>query len=389
MGLSFSTIQIKNSRKLSRAQFQEEFRDFMKKKGFIQVPNVSDKNAVSSYKLVFSDKSGWVTLCSDDGDVSARKDAPELAEFFRTHCVVTSVWDSDMLELHLFGENGGEPDKICAGRMPWGDSPDAPPVPRGKRELWEPLIAEGFTWERFSEKIENAENETFVESALYESAPFLGMDSFNVIRSYRQLENKPDEAGVITLRFESTRKIPLFLKDGPTVLRWQSASSPTEEKDGSISFYNIGGVSKGVCVFWLGECFENGVEISKLRIRRLKDPKKFGSAASSEDYEIFTAIPEKKEYENGLFGYFAVAPDYEFSEGINTEHPSLAGNKMYGKKCQDLIWGYSTSVHYTVKIKSGLKHKLRVGAAPLANWTDGQTSVEVTAYKDYKSGGNA
>jgi len=60
MGMSFSTIKIKNDQKSEPKQFQKMFCEYMKKEDFIPA---SDEDADLSYRLVFSDKSDWVTLC--------------------------------------------------------------------------------------------------------------------------------------------------------------------------------------------------------------------------------------------------------------------------------------------------------------------------------------
>ena len=115
MGTSFSTIQIKNKHKSEPAQFQKMFCEYMENKGLIPA---ADEDAELSYRLAFSDKSDWVTLCFAEDDVgSVHEDAPKLAEMFRTHCVITSVWDSDMFELYLFGASADERDTISAGRL--------------------------------------------------------------------------------------------------------------------------------------------------------------------------------------------------------------------------------------------------------------------------------
>lgn len=63
MGYSFSSIQIKNYQKLDKGQFEKLLCKHMTKIGFI---SAQKDDAHITYRAVFSDKSDWVTLCSDD-----------------------------------------------------------------------------------------------------------------------------------------------------------------------------------------------------------------------------------------------------------------------------------------------------------------------------------
>ena len=381
MGMSFSTIQIKNKQKAAPKQFQKVFCEYMEKNGFIPT---DDKDAELSYCLAFSDKSDWVTLCSADDDAAAvREDAPKLAKMLHTYCVVTSIWDSDTMELNLFGALTDERDYVLAGRPPWGDdeTPDLPFGGKGMQKQWEPLLVNDATWEQLKE-IWNADY-IFEEEAFSIMAPLLGMDSNNIMMDYRICEEVlPDSPNIVTLHFKHARQtVSLFLKEGPTVLKMGTAGYPVGEENSLFNFYNTGGVGTGVCAFFVGDCIEKDVEICEVKISRAKDPKNIRNAKYPDDYEFFTTNLEKKEYSAGSFGYFAYANDYTFSDGINSEHPSMSGNKMYSTKSIDLIFAHSSVVDYKIEVLSGLQHELRIGVAPMNNWLDGQVSVTVQAFK--------
>lgn len=57
--------------------------------------------------------------------------------------------------------------------------------PKGERKFWEPLLADGKTWEQFCEV--RGKNEVFVEDALCEAAPILGIDTKYIITDYNEL----------------------------------------------------------------------------------------------------------------------------------------------------------------------------------------------------------
>jgi len=213
-------------------------------------------------------------------------------------------------------------------------------------------------------------------------APLLGIDSNNIMMDYRICEEElPDNSNIVTLHFKSARTIPLFLKEGPTILRLETADCPIGEGNFNFRFYNTGGIGAGVRVFFTGDCIEKDVEISDVKIRRVKDPKNRCNAKYPDDYEFFTTALEKKEYRDGSFGYFANAFDYTFFDGINLEHPSISGIKKHSTKNCNLIFAHESVVDYTIKVLSGQQHKLRVGVAPINNRLDGQASVTIKTYK--------
>ncbi|HHX56610.1 MAG TPA: hypothetical protein GX710_01175, partial [Clostridiales bacterium] len=74
---------------------------------------------------------------------------------------------------------------------------------QGKKEHWQPLLAEGVTWEELSE-IWNGDY-IFTEDALSEMAPLIGMDSENIISDYDDLSGKADK-NIVELHFKRADK---------------------------------------------------------------------------------------------------------------------------------------------------------------------------------------
>ncbi|MDR1737136.1 MAG: hypothetical protein LBR85_09765, partial [Oscillospiraceae bacterium] len=133
MGTTFSTIQIQNPNKAPQQQFKELLCKFFEAKGLVPA---TEEDAQFTYWLAFNEDNGWVTLGSGGYDLGeVHSDVPEIAKDLNTRCVLTSVWDSDFLEVKLFGSSPEQNDMIVAGQ-PY----DADMVSEGNPELWKPLL---------------------------------------------------------------------------------------------------------------------------------------------------------------------------------------------------------------------------------------------------------
>ena len=181
MGRFSKTTQIKNN--TDRAGFISAFNDIMVKRGF--VPCAEDE-AAKSYLLAFSE-GGWVIFTSESEDV------PQVAKEMNVTSFSVEVVDSDFAILTL---NNG--DTVIFGD---GSGYGIEDSPKGERKFWEPLLADGKTWEQFSEVRDK--NEVFVEDALCEAAPILGIDTKYIIADYNELLDMAEDGGNIeTLYFK-------------------------------------------------------------------------------------------------------------------------------------------------------------------------------------------
>ncbi|MCL2086904.1 MAG: hypothetical protein FWH05_04835 [Oscillospiraceae bacterium] len=192
MGNTFSTVQIKNSNSIKP---NELLKNYMEKKGFIVT---NEEEAQVSYSLIYSAQSDWVTLLSSEyeGGGGVKEDAEGIAKALKTHCIAMSVWDSDFIELELFGSTAAKRDSVIIGQHIAEDFP----APRGNPKLWQPLLENGATWQQLSE-IFNSEH-TFIEDSLPELAPLLGMDS-DIIRKYQRYEDvQPDKPNILNVYFK-------------------------------------------------------------------------------------------------------------------------------------------------------------------------------------------
>jgi len=197
MGTTYSTIQIRNPHQ--NEQFKFLLCGYFQKKGLVPA---TEEDAEYSYWLTLPNNSTWATLGSADYQTNTvNKEILEIAVELKTHCVLASVWDSDFFELRLF--NPAETDyNILAG----GDVPIEEVRTMCKRELWEPLLAEGKTWEQIQE-ICNGEF-TFAEDALCELVPLLNMNPIQVTNAYGCCEEiATDTPDVITLYFKRVQNI--------------------------------------------------------------------------------------------------------------------------------------------------------------------------------------
>ena len=180
MGRFSKTTQIKNN--TDRAGFISTFNDVMAKRGFVPC---SEDEAAKSYLLAFSD--GWVTFTSEAEDV------PQVVKEMNVTSFSVEVVDSDFAILTL---NNG--DTVIFGD---GSGYGIEDSPKGEQKFWEPLLANGKTWEQFCEVRDK--NEVFVEDALCEAAPILGIDIKYIIADYNELLDMAESDGNIeTLYFK-------------------------------------------------------------------------------------------------------------------------------------------------------------------------------------------
>ncbi len=184
MGRFSTTVHIKDN--AGRMKIINSFCEVMKKRGFVPC---SEDEAALSYLLGFGE-GGWVTLANEeykDNPQKAYDDSRQMAAALKTSAFSVEVVDSDFALLKLSDPNGGEDEVIVGDGSGYGIE-DAP---KGDKKLWEPLLAEGMTWEQFSEMA--AKNEVFVEDVLAELAGVLGIEPYYIDADYNEVSDKADE----------------------------------------------------------------------------------------------------------------------------------------------------------------------------------------------------
>ncbi len=184
MGRFSTTVHIKNN--ADREGFIGSFCEVMKKRGFVPC---GEGEAALSYLLVFGE-GGWVTLANEeykDTPQKAYDDSREMAAALKTSAFSVEVVDSDFALLKLSNPNGGE-DEVVVGD---GSGYGIEDAPKGDRKCWEPLLAEGGTWEQLSEIREK--REVFVEDALWNAAPVLGIAPGYMTADHRELSENSGE----------------------------------------------------------------------------------------------------------------------------------------------------------------------------------------------------
>ncbi len=191
MGRFFSNVQIKYNK--SRLEFKNSFCDLMKKRGLV---SCGEDEIVLSYLLAFSDN-GWATLVSQDYSENPKKaseDSKQIASALKTSAFSIEVVDSDFAFLKLTDQSGGDDEVIVGDGSGYGIEEPM----RGTQKFWKPLLAEGRTWEQFSETV--AKNAVFVEDTLEELAEVLSRLTYALIS--RILRKK----GAAMLRHFTSRK---------------------------------------------------------------------------------------------------------------------------------------------------------------------------------------
>ena len=379
MGMWFSTIQIQNRNQTDQEGFGKILSKHMKKAGWL--PAAEDE-AQCSCSFVFSKNNNWITLSSDGYEPITEmvlNDAQGLAKTMKTVCILTSVMASDEVSFDCFGAAGEKEDRVQVGEYGGPDN-DCPPE-NANPEFWKPLLAEGYTWEQLLE-IWNDDEYVCKEGLFWAIAPLLGMDSANICADYRIMEE--DDFDTVTLHYK--KDAPMFITEGPTKL-----VCPGSGGDASglytFSFYNIGGISKGLGVLAVGDCIHNGeVELSDLIIDRRKDPMKMykerGIPKMSDyknDYVKYTAPWDEFILPDGRTGLWARFPDFEFLSGINMDNPA-----MRGKKGNDIRCYHSCVGRIKAKVLSGVEHKFDIYLCT-RNWADGQVRVPMNVYSKYGS----
>lgn len=184
MGRFSTTVQVKDS--LGRIKFVNSFCEMMKKRGFVPC---SEDEAALSYLLVFGE-GGWVTLANEeynDNPKKAYEDSREMAATLKTSAFSVEVVDSDFAFLKLNAPSGDEDELVVGDGSGYGIEEPT----RGTQKLWQPLLANGNTWEQFCETA--AKNATFVEYTLVELAQVLGIESYYIDADYNEVLDKADE----------------------------------------------------------------------------------------------------------------------------------------------------------------------------------------------------
>lgn len=178
MGRFSTTVHVKNN--VDRMRFVNTFSDVMKKRGFVPC---SEDEAAQSYVFAFGES--WVTLANEeyrDNPQKAYDDTREMAAALKTGAFSVEVVDSDFATLTL---NNGDCVIVGDGSGYGIEEPE-----RGTRECWEPVLADGKTWEVFSETVEK--DGVFVEDTLGELAVVLGMDSYYICADFDDVSEKAD-----------------------------------------------------------------------------------------------------------------------------------------------------------------------------------------------------
>ncbi len=189
MGRFSTTVHIKDN--AGRMRFINTFCEVMKKRGFVPCP---EDEAAMSYLLAFNE-GGWVTLANEeykDNPQKAYDDSRQIAAALKTSAFSVEVVDSDFALLKLSGPDGGEDEVVVGDGSGYGIEEPT----RGTKQLWHPLLAEGKTWEQFSETA--AKNEVFVEDTLAELAEVLGIEPYYICADFDEVSDKADENKNIT-----------------------------------------------------------------------------------------------------------------------------------------------------------------------------------------------
>ena len=200
MGRFFANLQIRKNVNQTQSAFLKTLISAMKKLGY---EKATADDAELSYFVAFSSSNRWVTLCAEDYVSNAEKvntDAQKLAANLKTFCISNTVIDSDVAVLDMYAGQEERADKVIIG---YGDAYglESREETKGKRDLWEPLMAEENLWDKFSEI--QSSNYTFAEDGLIKLSELLGISPDLIIADYDDLSSvSEDNKAVVPLYFK-------------------------------------------------------------------------------------------------------------------------------------------------------------------------------------------
>ena len=370
MGTTFSSIQVNNNQGVSPEQLAEKFSRYIKKKKLIPA---TEEDANYSYRIAFSQGTDWVSISSEEFGEDADSfisEVKDLSKSLETSCVGISIFDSDALVLYLFDATNKRKDIVAVGQ------PEIVEEITGKKHsttggtqgCWNKLLKAGNTWEQLTKVWGN--EYVMAEDALTEMAPLLGMDQKLVMANYEYWDDEAAENPlVITLHFKDN--VPVFFQKEPTKIVIESYPWILSGREDGMTFYNAGGVSKGMTITIYGDCIENEeVEVKEISVEWVKDPHIQGNDWYNAR-EVFVVHPIMTELSNGKPGLLYRCDDFVFPVGVNKYHPS-----MRGAKGSDIIHRHSVRLRFTATIKSGSKHEFIVCVIPQCNF-EGGASVRI------------
>ena len=384
MGRHMTTIQIQNKHQIQPEQFSANLCAHLKSKGF--VPTIPE-DADETYMFSISDNGNWITLSSAEYEVLGEEFHPDLktlAKTMDTCCIGTSVYDSDIVALHLYDAPAKQEDTVLLGRL---DDLEGPSMYKGKRKCWEPLLTNNSTWQHLQTIW--SDDYVFAEEALQLMAPLLGMDPENILADY-SLWNWQQESGekpaCTALHFKKEQPTPKNADNNePTKLVVDMTKTMISGEPSWFTFYNTGRSSKGLTITFIGDCFkDDAVTISEISVEKPENP---GAGGLARKFITATAGPEKVQFPDGRHGISFRLDDFEFSPGINIQLPATT-MKQVEKYINDIM-AHQINLRFTPILKSGDTHKLSFHICPHENWEKGQDARTVQIYKTHEASTNA
>lgn len=183
------------------ADFARALTELMTKRGF---EVCGEEDASRSYLIAQGGE--WATVARDDYNSalqSAGEDAELLFKELNTPAFMTEIVDSDWAILKLNG------DEVIVGD---GSGYGIEDAPKGDKNVWEPLLANG-TFEELTAIWEK--NEVFVEDILGNSAPLFGIEPRYIAADFRDLSDMTDDENVTALCFKKIGETkPMTLNAG-------------------------------------------------------------------------------------------------------------------------------------------------------------------------------
>lgn len=349
MGSTFTNLHIRKNDSVKFTDVEKFLCCEFKKLGFEQAADT--KTADETVVLCEADGSSWITVCSQG---SEDRLFLELAKALKTDVMRIECCDSDFIEMWLFNIDGTDA-WVTIGE-PYYD------VRENNYPEWEGKVSD---LEKFIEV--TGGDYVCAEDALTNMDELMGLP---MVQSAMFGDHPPENGDGVTVKvlgFSDTERS----SDVPTKLQvyLQNGMPAIPGKPECFCIRNLGGASKGLGIFFVGDYIEND------EITFTDCTLEFGKSKKKK----MTKIPIKPEKIKLDDGSYVLAWRDE-----NIEILPAPNKKLSPAKIDELEHERSFTFRYTPNGNNRKFLDIKICVAPLQNWEDGQCSSYVWMHSKSK-----
>lgn len=305
MGSWFSNLHIRKSSTISETMVVEYIRKAMMERQCL--PAVSEEAADGAFAIVTDEKSQWYSVYSDLFSFDEPKlfvdYAAPMSEELKTDVIGFSCFDSDFLYLNLINKT----EKVDA----WAGVGRASGFGIRKRTnfaLWKKKISD---FERFKQSVNK--DFVFAEDVLAEIEPCIHLPKEYSAASFEYLADMGlrEHAKFLYFKFPEAMKT----QDAPKLVQRMESFMPCALDNPSIvSGINVGGASKGLSVYFVGDYVENEeITFSDVCFVKCKN-------------NMMESVPfalKKVQLSDGQWAYYYHDPGYKILPKVDDRLPMM------------------------------------------------------------------